>query len=421
MEYSAYKFRIYPTKEQEQSFAQFFGAKRWVYNHFLYENKTRYSNHEKHLSNFDINKLITVLKREEETSWLKGIDDWCLKHASEDLSNAYQQFFDSIKGKRKGPKLKAPKFKNKHSQQSYRTRGIKVDFSNGTVFLPKIKNVKCVFHRQFDGKIKSATVSKTPSGKYFVSILVEEEAKLLPTTGKEVGIDLGLKDLMILSNGVKFQHPETMLAKAKLALKQQQKILSRKTRGSNNYRKQRLKVAKCYERITNIRNWYYHNISHYLVKSFDAVYMENLNVSGMLKNRKLSRKIHETAWSTLVEMIKYKSLKSGRTFHQIGRFVPSSKTCSCCGHKLQTLDLGTREWTCPSCNTAHDRDLNAAVNIKNFGQMDYYDQIITSQETGEVGEIPMSLQKFAVKIERSPYFVGVGEWSEKAAKSLVSQ
>lgn len=421
MEYKAYKYRIYPTKEQEQSLAQFFGAKRWVFNHFLHENKQRFSKQEKHLSNYDINNAITALKKQPETSWLRQVDDWCLKHASEDLHNSYQQFFNSLRGKRKGPKIAAPKFKNKHSRQSYRTRGVKVDFEAGTVFLPKIKLVKCVPHREFVGGIKSATVSKDPSGKYYVSVLVEDETNLLPSTKQEIGIDLGLKDLCVLSNGVKFQHSEVMLAKAKLALKKQQKLLSRKTKGSKNYEKHRIKVARCYEKITWIRNWYYHNISAYLVQNFDAIYMENLNVKGMLQNRKLSRKIHETAWSTLVSMINYKSAKAGRTFHQIGRFIPSSKTCSCCGHKLNKLDLGTREWQCPSCGYEHDRDLNAAINIKNFGQLDCYDQIITSHETGEGAlNMPTSLQKFTIKIERSPCVIGVGKGSEKATKSLVS-
>lgn len=277
-----------------------------------------------------------------------------------------------------------------------------------------------VVDRKFMGKIKSGTVSKTPSGKYFVSVLVEVETNLLPATKQEVGIDLGLKDLMTLSTGIKFQHPETQISKAKIALKQQQRILSRKTKGSKNYAAQRIKVARCYERVTNIRNWYYHNISRYLVNNFDAIYMENLNVSGMLKNRKLSRKIHETAWASLVVMIGYKSSSSGRTFHQIDRFAPSSKTCSCCGNKLDKLDLGTREWTCPVCCSKHDRDINAAINIKNFGQLDCYDQLLTSVETTEMGNVPMSLQKHITKTERSPVCCGVDVGSRKTTKSLVS-
>ena len=402
MELKTYKFRLYPTKDQSAKFAQFFGAKRWIFNHYLHENKNRFLQKDKILTNFDINKDITQLKKNQDTAWLKDIDDWCLKHASEDLHTAYSNFFNSLTGKRKGKKLEAPKFKLKSNQQSYRTRGVSVDFNNNTIKLPKIKNVKCVIDRKFVGNIKSSTVTKTPSGKYFVSVLVEEDIKLKPQTGMEVGIDLGLKDLCILSNGIKFQHPESMLAKAKLSLKAQQRILSRKVKGSKNKEKQRIKVARCYEKVNNIRNWYYHNISSYLVNNFDAIYMENLNVSGMLKNRKLSRKIHETAWSTLVNMISYKSGWGGKTFHQIDRFVPSSKTCSCCGHKLESLDLSVRDWKCTECGSSHDRDLNAAVNIKNFGQLDCYDQIIPSVETIEMeSKIPKSLQKFVTKIERS--------------------
>ncbi len=413
MEYRAFKFRIYPTLEQKQKFSEFFGAKRWIYNHFLHENKTRFLNKEKHLSNYDINNIITELKKEPDTNWLRNIDDWCLKHASEDLSNAYQQFFNSLKGKRKGPKIDAPRFKSKDNRQSYRTRNVKVDLENNTITLPKIKGIKCVFHRNFEGSIKSSTVTKTPSNKYFVSLLVEETTKLLPATHQEVGIDLGLKDLCILSNGIKFNPPEEMLSKAKITLKRQQKILSRKTKGSNNYQKQRIKVARCYEKLTNIRNDYYHNISSYLVQNFDAIYMENLNIKGMLQNRKLSRKIHETAWATLVAMINYKASKSGRTFHQIGTFIPSSKTCSCCGFKLKKLKLSTREWECPECNVVHDRDLNAAINIKNFGQLAVYDQIVTSHATGEGDLFPSALMKMITKIEKSGVIIPVNHGIEQ--------
>lgn len=419
MIFKSYKFRLYPDSEHKSTCAKNFGAKRWINNHYLAENQERFKNKEPHMNCFAINLDITQLKKNPETEWLREIDDWVLKSASEDLHVAYSNFFNSIKGKRKGQAVKAPKFKNKHSRQSFRTRGVKVDFENGFVKLPKMKKMKCVFDREFDGKIKSATVSKTPSGKYFISILVEEEEQLKPQTGNEVGIDLGLKDLCILSNGVKFLHPEAMLAKAKSALKKQQKILSRKTKGSSNYEKQRIKVAKCYETVTNIRNWYYHNVSSYLVENFDAIYMEDLNVSGMLKNRKLSRKIHETAWATLVGMISYKCSWYGKTFYQIGRFAPSSKTCSCCGYKNKELKLSMREWECPDCNSLHDRDLNAAINIKNFGQADCYGQLLTSVETPEAEEIPISLQKHSNKIERSPDESGVRMGSKKTQRSLV--
>jgi len=401
MIFRVFKFRLYPNKEQEQKFTQFFGAKRWIFNHFLYENMQRRDRQEKHLSHFDINYEITKLKRQPETEWLKEIDDWCLRNAAKDLSVAYDNFFKSISGKRKGPKIAFPKFKSKSNMQSYRTENIKVNFENNKVSVPKIKNIKCMLHRQFDGKIKSATVSKNPSGKYFISILVEEEQQLLPSVGKQVGLDLGLKDLIILSDGIKFAHPESQLAKAKLALKVQQRKLARMTKGSQSFEKQRIKVARCYEKITNIKNCYYHNISTFLINNYDSIFMEDLNIRGLLQNEKLSRKIHESAWSILVNMIKYKSNRSGRLFHQINRFSPSSKTCSTCGHKLESLNLGTREWICPSCGIHHNRDLNAAINIFNFGQIDLCNKVIHSVKTTELGIIPESLKKFTTKIERS--------------------
>lgn len=420
-QFRTYKYRLMPTTAQCSLLAQFFGAKRWIYNHFLSEQKSRLEKKEKLLSNFDCNKEITQLKKQPETEWLRGIDDWCLKHASEDLATGFNNFFDSLKGKRKGPKVKIPRYKSRTNQQSYRTRGIKID-SSGNAFIPKIKWVKCIIDRTFVGEIKSATISKNPAGEYYISVLVEEDMSLLPQTGHEVGCDLGLKDILILSNGVKFAHPENILAKAKRELKKQQKHLSRKHKGSKNYEKQRIKVAKCYQKVTRIRNDYYHNISKYLVENFDAIYLENLNVKGLLKNRRLARKIQESAWSTLKSFIEYKSGYAGKSVHLIDRFFPSSKTCSCCGHKNVNLKLSEREWTCQSCSTHHDRDLNAAINIRQEGQKDLYDKILTSVETTEGGlNIPMSLQKHISKIERSVPNGSVDMGSKKTELLLAVQ
>jgi putative transposase len=395
----AFKYRIYPNEQQQTQLAQFFGARRWVYNHYLAEQKRRFEAKEHHLSNFDINKLITQKKKEQDTAWLRDIDDWCLKNASEDLSVAYQSFFDSIKGKRRGKKMEPPRFKKRSNQQSYRTRGIKI--SEQGLKLPKIKTyININIHRPITGTIKSATISRTPSGKYFVSILCETAVELMSMTGCEVGIDMGLVDLAILSNGIKFAHPEQQLAKTKQLLKQQQKKLSRKTRGSKNYKNTRIQVAKKYEKITNIRNNYYHNISHYLVSTYDAIYVEDLNVAGMMRNRCLSRKIAESAWSTLSSMIEYKCAWYGKTYYRINRWTPSSKTCSSCGHKRESLSLGVRNWTCSACGVEHDRDINAAMNIRNTGQRDLYDKTL-SDATADMGAIPEALQKMTHKIERS--------------------
>ena len=418
MQLKSYKFRLYPTEEQKQTLAQYFGAKRWIFNHYLHDQKHRFLNKQNHLSNFDINKDITRLKKIPDTAWLKEVDDWCLKHAAEDLATAYQNFFNSITGKSK-QKAKNPKFKKYNSRQSYRTRGVKIDFANGMVKLPKIKNIKAVIHRSFTGTIKSSTISKDPNNQYYISILVEEEATILPKAGREIGIDLGIKDLLILSNGTKFNHPKQMLEKANRSLKKAQKKFSRKTKDSKNHYKQRIKVGRAYAKVTKIRNAYYHDISAYLVRNFDSIYMENLNVKGMLQNRTLSRAIHSSAWSTLSTMIQYKCSFYGRTFYKINRFAPSSKTCSCCNHKLDKLLLSVREWTCPQCLTHHDRDLNAAQNIKNFGQLDIYDQIIPSDATTEEGiKIPMALMKHTSKIERSSVVQDVSVRIEQAHASL---
>ena len=413
----AFKYRIYPTENQKTQLAQFFGAKRWVYNYFLAIQKQRFLNKEKHLSNFDMNYLIVDLKKQSETTWLNHIDSIALQNATEDLSTAYNNFFRSLKGECRGKKMEPPRFKKRNNQQSYRTRGIKLEERG--LKLPKIKtHININLHQQITGAIKSATISKTPSDKYFISILCESDVELMPTSGREVGIDMGLSNLAILSNGIKFQHPEQQLAKTKQLLKQQQRKLSRKTRGSKNYEQQRVQVAKKYEQITCIRNNYYHNISKYLVSNYDSIYVEDLNVSGMMKNRCLSRKIAESAWSTLSSMIEYKCSWYGKTYYRINRWTSTSKTCNNCGHKLEKLDLSVRKWTCSSCETEHDRDINAAMNIKNTGQIDLYYQTI-SDATTEMAEMPMALQKMTGKIERSGICVPVSRGSGQAQRSLV--
>lgn len=412
----AFKYRIYPNAAQQQQLAQFFGAKRWVYNHFLGKQKELYAAEKKHLSHFDMNYQIVDLKKKEETSWLRQIDSILLQNTTEDLATAYRNFFDSIKGKRRGKKMEPPKFKKRSNQQSYRTRGIKI--TEEGLKLPKIKShININLHQPITGTIKSATVSKTPSGKYFVSILCSTEVELMSMSGREVGIDMGLLDLAILSNGIKFQHPEQQLAKIKQLLKKQQRKLSRKTKGSKNYEASRVQVAKKFERITSIRNNYYHNISKYLVSNFDAIYVEDLNVVGMLRNRKLSRKIAESAWSTLSSMIEYKCSWYGKTYYRINRWTPSSKLCSSCGHKMDAMPLNVREWTCPECRHQHDRDINAAQNIKNTGQIDLYGKQI-SDAIADMGEIPVALMKMTSKIERSSTDVLVGHGIEQATRSL---
>nr|QMP83500.1 MAG: putative transposase [Caudoviricetes sp.] len=412
MNHKSYKFRIYPTKEQEEYLVQAFGAKRFIYNHFLWLNNQRYQNKEEFLNAFGCNYQITDMKKTDEFGWLKEIDDWVLKNATNDLGMAFKNFFNSIKKKTK-QNSKKPIFKKKDNYQSFRTY---CKLSDKGLKIPKLKSfVKIVQHQEVAGTIKSVTISKCPSGKYFASILTEQDIVPKGYTGNEVGIDLGIKDLIITSDGVKFVHPDKITQKANELLKQQQKILARKTKGSNNYELQRIKVAKLHEAIVNIKRDYYHNISNYLVANYDAIYMEDLNVSGMLKNRKLSRAIHGASWSTLATMIQYKCDWHHRTFHKINRWFPSSKICSHCEHKMESMDLSVREWQCPNCNTIHDRDHNAAVNIKNQGQLDLYDQIIPKQQGNWTSiYVPLVLQKLTNKIERSVIDITVGRGSEQA-------
>jgi putative transposase len=412
----AFKYRIYPTKDQEILLSKTFGCKRVIFNHYLEVQQTRYKNNEKNLSHFDINKDITKLKKEKE--WLYEVDNAALQSSAEDLTKAYDNFFKSVTGKRKGPKVSPPKFKNKNSRQSYRTRNVRVN-EDGTLRIPKLKSVKAAIHREIpEGSIiKSATISRNPDGRYYASILVETEVALKPMTYREVGCDLGLKDLLVTSDGLRFKRPNDLpnIARTKQLLKAKQKQFARTEKSSKNHESLRLQVARLYSKVTRQRNEYYHLVSRYLVDNYDSIYVEDLSSKNMLQNRKLSRTIHEVAWSTLSDMISYKSSWSGKTYHRIDRWYPSSKTCSSCGHKLETLDLGTREWTCPSCGTHHDRDLNAAMNILHVGQADCYGEATKSHAIGDLGEIPMALQKMIVKIERSNVDTLVGHGSGQAA------
>lgn len=417
----AYKYRIYPTENQQIILSKTFGCKRVIFNHYLIEQRNRYQNKEKHLSNYDINKDITKLKDTKE--WLREVDSIALQMAAEDLSVAYENFFKSVTGKRKGSKISVPKLKTKHSRQSYRTRGVRVN-KDGSLQIPKLKAVKAVIHRAIpeNSVIKSTTISKNSDGRYYASILVETEVALRPMTGNEVGCDIGLKDLLITSDGIKFKRPNDLpnIVKTKQLLKVKQKQFARTDKISKNHERLRLQVARLYSKITRQRNEYYHLISKYLVNNYDTIYVEDLSSKNMLQNRKLSRAIHEAAWCTLTNMIAYKSSWSGKTYHRINRWYPSSKTCSSCNYKLEKLDLGTREWTCPNCNFHHDRDLNAARNILRVGQFDCYGVATKSQATGDMGAIPLALQKMTIKIERSDT-VSVRHRSRQVAQLKIVQ
>ena len=393
----AYKYELKPDDAQRVYLAKSFGCARYVWNELTSNLNLYFKKSDGYEPKLNYNKLI-----EDGDEFLKEVSSVILQQKARDFVEFKKQFFN----KRRKVRYGKPNYKSRKGRQSIRFTdqviSKKSDFDSGLIILPKYKKpFKFINHRQFTGELRYVTVSLEPSGKYFISFLVKEQYEPLPSTSKAVGIDVGIKDLLVLSTGIKFGNPKYQLEKANRALKKAQKALSRKSKGSKNREKLRLKVAKCYSKITRIRNNYYHNISKYLVSNFDEIYMEDLAVQNMLKNRKLSRAIHEASWSSLIGMIKYKSEWNDRNFHQIIRWFPSSKTCSNCGHVLEELKLSVRDWICPDCGTHHDRDLNAAQNILKQGQIDCYNEQIYSLTTSELGVIPVALMKHSSKIERS--------------------
>lgn len=372
----AYKYRIYPTKTQEKYLGQVFGSVRFVWNQLV----ANFNSFSKNGPNQPMSEKI--LKDNPEFSWLNDSISYALQQKRMDFEETKSQFFS----KTRKSKLGKMKFKKRGiSTDSFRIPGQKcgnehIDFNLSRIKLPKMTPIKMSMDMKFSGIVKNVTVSKNKASQYFVSILVEESIELKRNTGRSVGIDLGLAHLCIMSNGMKIDNPR-WFRENQSKLKRAQQHLSRKTRGSVRYERQRIKVARLHLKIANQRKWVYHNLSTWLVSNYDNICMEDLNVRGMIKNRKLSKSISDAAWSTLVSMISYKSNWYGRSFHKIDRFFASSKTCSCCGYKLDSLNLSIRGWTCPSCDTIHDRDLNAATNILHEGLVDLYG--FTSEELSD--------------------------------------
>ena len=364
-----YKYRIYPNEEQKVQINKTFGCCRFVYNHFLAMRIELYKTEQKSLSKTDYNNHCNrVMKK--EYPWLREIDKFALTNSIYNLDSAYQNFFREIK---KGNSNQGfPKFKSKrNNNKSYKTNltsnNIELDFTNNQIKLPKLKWVECKLHRKFTGKILSATISQVPSGKYFVSLNVECEHEELPKNNNAVGLDLGISDLLITSDG-EIEDNKKLTYKYEEKLAKLQRQLARKQEGSNNFHKQRIKVARLHEKITNIRKDNLHKISSRIVKENQFIFSENLNVSGMVKNHNLAKAIHDVSWYELTRQLQYKSEWNGRVYHKVDRYFPSSQLCSVCGYKNSgTKDLSVREWTCTECGSNHDRDINAAINILNQG------------------------------------------------------
>jgi len=315
-------------------------------NHYLSNNKTL---------NYNTCAASLVKMKREGFEWLKEVDSQALQSSLENLETAYGNFFKK--------KSKFPKFKSKKNNHDSFHVPQHIKVTNRKIQIPKFKEgIKFIKHRELKGQICSATISRTPTGKYYISILTEQEpTKHLPKTGKTIGIDLGIKDFAITSEGHRYINPK-FLYKFQKQLKQAQQHLSRKVKGSKSRDRARIKVAKIYEKITNSRNDMQHKVSMSLIKKYDMIALEDLNVKGMVKNHCLAKAISDAAWSSFVTKLTYKAQWYGKEVIKIDRFFPSSKTCSDCGHINQGLTLDVRNWTCV-CGSRHDRDVNASKNI----------------------------------------------------------
>jgi putative transposase len=354
----AYKYKLLPNDEQKCLFNKHFGSIRFIYNYFLNERKNEYETNKNTLNYYDNAKALTELKKHDDYNWLKEINSQSLQDSLKNLETAYKNFFKYKKG--------FPKFKSKKHKNSFAVPQ-SVDVINDELHIPKFKNgIKLIKHRPFHGIIKSCTISKTTTNEYFVSILVETTHIPYEKTNKTVGIDLGLKDFIITSDGRKYKNNRyTKTYERKLKVAQQH--LSRKIKNSNRYNKQRLKVANIHKKISNSRIDNLHKVSTELIKKYDTIILEDLNIKGMIKNHKLSKHIADASWGKFVELLTYKAKWNNKNIINIDRFFPSSKTCNKCGYINQDLNLSVREWTCNACHSHHDRDINASINILKEG------------------------------------------------------
>ena len=355
----AYKYRIYPNSEQRMQIAKTFGCCRFVYNQTLAYRKEVYEEEKKSVSKTDCNNYCNrQLKKEYE--WLKEVDKFALTNAIYNMDAAYRKFFKEHAG--------YPKFKSKHdNHKSYTTNitngNITVDFERNRVKLPKLKDVKAKLHRNFSGQIKSATISQVPSGKYYVSILVETEHMEMPHTNQNTGIDLGIKELCITSDGKKYVNLKFIRKYEKKLIKLQRQ-LAHKEKRSQNYYKIKKKIALCHEKITNSRKDYLHKMSHEIISENQVIVSENLQIKNMVKNHHLAKAISDVSWYELTRQLEYKAKWNGRKYIKIDTFYASSQICSVCGYQnTETKDLSVRKWECPVCGVKHDRDINAAKNI----------------------------------------------------------
>lgn len=356
--HKTYKYRLYPNKEQEQILARYFGSVRFVYNYFLAERKKQYDENGKSDNYYAQAKTLTLLKKQEDFDWLKEINSQTLQYSLRCLETAYTNFFS---GRAKFPRFKAKKHGGSFSVPQ------NCSIENSKIYIPKFKQgIKIKEHRTFQGNVRNMTISMTPSGKYYVSILSEVEHEPSRKTNKKVGIDLGIKDFIVTSNGVRYSSNKFIKRYSK-KLTKYQKCLSKKSKESGEWNRMRLKIARIHEKIHNCRIDKLHKISTDLVKNYDMICCEDLNVKGIQRNHKLAQSISDASWGTFLNFLLYKCEREDKQLVKINRFYPSSKTCHHCGYVKEYLSLNDRYWKCPHCGQTIDRDLNASINILNEG------------------------------------------------------
>lgn len=381
MLHKAVKVRLYPTVEQQVLLSQHFGCARWWWNYALNKSIETYKETGKSLGQSALNAFLPKLKKAEETVWLSECYSQVLQATTLNLTTAYKNFFAG--------RARFPRYKSKHGKQSIQyPQNVKV-FEEFVQLPGKVGKVKAKLHRNIEGTIKTVTVSLDPSGKFFASILTEVEGELPKTStdGRVIGIDLGLTHFAITSDGKKvskYNNPRH-LAKHEKNLKRKQQKVVKKQKGSNSRNKARSTVAKVYDRVTKSRQDFLHKLSRKLVNENQVVVVENLNVKGMVRNHNLAKAISDVGWGTFANFLAYKLEKKGGKLVEIDRWFPSSKLCSNCYYQIDKLSLDVREWTCPHCGNRHDRDGNAATNIRAEGiRMLQTDGTAVSANGGEV-------------------------------------